>query len=158
MIETWIDNLAKVWEFNGPGFQMVRSFKLIENSDFPSAINPQDLDKNPIALTIPAAIQPKYAMGHKHFTWYGVTEFHVAPDLERSRLPSLIHWYGLILRAAASHVQLNGTANNFVIVDRQDGILGPLELQYGDEAKHWGFIVNWMVEETPDSVELPVTA
>lgn len=158
MIETWIDNLAKVWEFNGPGFQMVRSYRLIERAEFPSAINPQGLDVNPIALTIPAAVQPKIAKGHKHLTWYGITEFHVAPDLDKSRLPSLIHWYGLILRAATSSVQLSGTVGNFVIVDRQDGIEGPLELQYGSEAKHWGFLVKWMVEETPTSADLPVTA
>lgn len=158
MIENWIDNLCKVWEFNGPGFQMVRSYRLIEKSEFPSAIDPKDLGVNPVALTIPASLQPMYAKGHKHFTWYGVTEFHVAPDLDRSRLPGLIYWYGLILRAAAGSVQLSGTVGNFVIIDRQDGIQGPMSLQYGSEAEHWGFLVRWMVEETPTSAELPVNA
>jgi hypothetical protein len=158
MIETWIDNLAKVWEFNGPGFHTVRSYKLIEKSEFPSSIDPQDLDVNPIALTIPGSLQPKIAMGNKHLTWYGVTEFHVAPDKDYGRMPSLIFWYGLILRAAATHVQLNGTVGNFVIVDRQDGILGPVSMRYGNEAEHWGFLVHWMVEENPTSADLPVTA
>jgi hypothetical protein len=73
-------------------------------------------------------------------------------------LPSLIHWYGYILRAAAAHVQLSGTVGNFVIMDRADAIEGPLELKYGNEASHWGFTVKWMVEETPTNADLPVSA
>ena len=156
MIESWIDNLCKIWEIS-TGLGAVRSYKLLEKAEFPSAINPQDLAQNPIALTIPATVQPKYAIGHKHFTWYGVTEFHVAPDLDRGRLPELIHWYGRILRAAASEVQLSGTVANFVIVDRVDGIEGPVALKYGDETPHWGFLVRWMVEETPTNSDLPVS-
>ncbi|RPH74773.1 hypothetical protein EHM76_02950 [bacterium] len=137
---------------------MVRSYKLIEKAEFPSAINPVDLDTHPIALTIPAAVQPMYAMGRKHLTWFGVTEFHVAPDLDRGRMPSLVHWFSLILRAAAANVQLGGIVENFVIVDRPDGIEGPLALKYGDEAAHWGFTVKWMVEEVPTNSNLPVSA
>jgi len=158
MIESWIDTLCKVWEFSAPGFDAVRSHRLIEKSDFPSAINPVDLDRNPVALTIPAAVQPMYSKGRKHLTWFGVTEFHVAPNLDRGRLPSLIPWYGLILRAAAANVQLGGIVENFVIVDRPDGIEGPLALKYGDEAAHWGFTVKWMVEEVPTNSDLPVSA
>ena len=158
MIESWIDNLCKVWEFSGPGFETVRSYKLIEKAEFPSSIDPSDLSLHPIALTLPGALQPMYAKGHKHLTWYGETEFHVAPDVKRERLPSLIFWYARILRAAAGNVQLSGTVENFVIMDQRDGILGPIALQYGDESPHWGFVVKWMVNQTPNSTELPVTA
>lgn len=158
MIETWIDTLCSVWEFSGQGFDTVKSYKLIEKADFPSAINPVELDVHPIALTIPAAVQPMYAMGHKHLTWFGVTEFHVAPDIDRGRLPSLVQWYGKIIRAAAAHVQLSGTVGNFVIMDRADAIEGPISLKYGDETPHWGFTVKWMVEETPTNSDLPVSA
>lgn len=159
MIENWIDTLCEVWGgISDQRFGSVRSPYLIKRSEFPSSIDPTDLDRNPLALTIPAALQPKYAMGNKHLTWYGVTEFHVSPDIDKGRLPSLIIWPGLILRAAASHVQLSGKVANFVIVDQRDGIAGPLELQYGNEAKHWGFMVTWMVEESPDGVALPVSA
>jgi hypothetical protein len=157
MIETWIDILCEVWEIN-TGVDTVRSYKLIEKAEFPSAINAQELAQHPIALTIPASMQPMYAKGHKHLTWYGVTEFHVAPDLDRGRLPGLIPWYGRILRAAASSVQLSGTVVNFVVVDRVDGIEGPVALKYGDETAHWGFLVRWMVEESPTSTDLPVSA
>lgn len=157
MIETWIDELAKVWEFAGPGFETVKSYRLIERAEFPSAINPTDLDQHPIALTIPATIQPMYSKGRKHLTWYGITEFHVAPDVDKGRLPSLLTWYGLILRAAAANVQLSAQAS-FVIVDRTDGIAGPIELKYGSESPHWGFIVQWMVNEVPTNADLPVSA
>lgn len=157
MIEHWIDPLAEVWEFAGPGFDAVKSYRLIERAEFPSAINPVDLAQHPIALTIPASIQPMYSKGHKHLTWYGATEFHVAPDLNKGRLPSLLPWYGLILRAAASNVQLSDQAS-FVIIDRPDGIVGPIELKYGDESPHWGFIVQWMVNEVPTNTDLPVSA
>lgn len=157
MIENWIDELAKTWEFAGPGFETVRSYRLIERAEFPSSIDPVSLDTHPIALTIPATVQPMYSKGRKHLTWEGVTEFHVAPDLDKGRLPSLLHWYGLILRAAAGNVQLSDQAS-FVIVDRRDGISGPMPLKYGDESPHWGFIVQWMVEEVPTSAELPISA
>ena len=157
MIESWIDNLCEVWEIS-TGLGMVRSPKLIKRAEFPSSIDPADLAVNPVALTISASLQPKYSMGNKHLTWYGVTEFHVSPDLDRGRLPELLPWYGRILRAAAAHVTLGGTVVNFVIVDRSDGIQGPLALQYGNEAEHWGFMVNWMVDENPTSAELPVSA
>lgn len=157
MIESWIDNLCKVWEIN-TGLGMVRSYKLLAKAEFPSAINPQDLLQNPVALTIPASVQPYYSKGRKHLTWYGVTEFHIAPDLDRARLPELIPWYGRILRAAAASVQLSATVANFVIMDRVDGIEGPVALRYGDETAHWGFLVRWMVEECPTSTDLPVTA
>jgi len=158
LLTPWIDALCEVWAISGDGFRTVKSYKLVEKADFPLAINAVELELNPIALTIPASLQPKYAKGHKHITWYGVTEFHVAPDLNRGRLPSLIQWYGRILRAAASQVQLGGIVGNFVIVDRSDGIEGPLALKYGDEAAHWGFLVRWMVETTPDGTALPVSA
>jgi len=157
MIESWIDTLCKVWEIN-TGLGAVRSYKLIGRAEFPAAINPAELLQSPVALTIPASLQPKYSKGNKHLTWYGVTEFHVAPDLDRGRLPELIPWYGRILRAAAASVQLSGSVVNFVVIDRVDGIEGPIALKYGDEAAHWGFLVRWMVEESPTSADLPVSA
>lgn len=158
MIETWIDPLCRVWEFDGPSFNTVRSFKLIEKREFPSSIDPSELALNPIALTIPAAVRPMYSMGRKHLTWFGVTEFHVAPDRDFGHMPDLIVWYGRILRTAAAHVQLGGKVANFVIVDSPDGIEGPLVLKYGSEVEHWGFTVKWMVEEVPTNADLPVSA
>lgn len=157
MIEDWIDSLCEVWEFDGPGFKTVRSFKLIRKREFPGSIDPKDLATQPIALTIPAAVRPLYSKGRKHLTWFGVTEFHVSPDREFDRMPDMILWYGRILRAAAAHVQLGGKVGNFVIVDSPDGIEGPLGLKYGSEKEHWGFTCKWIVEEVPTSADLPVS-
>lgn len=160
MIEDFIDTLCGVWAIDLGGFKTVRSYNLITNADFPTSINPAELEQSPIALTIPASVNPVYSKGYKKVVWYGVTEFHVAPDLEKSRLPSLMPWYGRILRAAALKVQLSGSnadISTFIIVDRTDGIQGPMSLQYGTEAEHWGFIVNWMVEESLAGAALPVS-
>jgi len=160
MIEDWIDTLCGVWAIDLDGFKTVKSYNLIADANFPTSIDPAELERNPIALTIPGSAQPIYSKGDKHVTWYGVTEFHVAPDIEKSRIPGLMPWYGRILRAAATKVQLSGTSaaiSNFVIVDRLDGIQGPMSLQYGAEDEHWGFIVNWMVEETFAGSAWPVT-
>ncbi len=154
----WMDPLCDVWKISGEGFQTVKSYKLLGNANFPESIEASTLAKNPIAFTIPAGIHPKYSMGNKHLTWRGVTEFHVSPDNSKSRIPGLMPWYGRILRAAAANVQLGGTAANFVIVDREDGIHGPREMKYGAEPWHWGFVVYWMVEQSPDGAALPVSA
>ena len=158
LFSPWIDALCDIWAISGAGFQIVKSYKLVQNADFPSSINPADLDRSPIALTILASAQPKYAKGHKHVTYYGITEFHVAPNLDKGRMPELSQWYGRILRAAAGSVTLGGIVGNFVTVDRIDGIEGPVALKYGTEDAHWGFLVRWMVETTPDSTALPVNA
>lgn len=159
MIEDWIDNLCAVWAFD-LGFKTVKSYNLMKITEFPDSIDPQEIAQTPIALTIPSSVQPVYSKGWKQMVWYGVTEFHVAPDVSKARLPELIPWYGRILRAAALKVQLSGTTAeiaSFLIVDRQDGIEGPMALQYGSEAEHWGFIVNWMVEESLNGSQLPVS-
>ena len=150
MIENWIDELAKVWEISDGHFGTVHSYKLVEKAEFPSSIDPKDLDKSPIALTIPGTLEPEYSEGGPKFgLWTGVTEFHVAPDLDYGRLPALLPWYGMILRAATSHMKLNNTVELFLL-DTQ-GIVGPIGLTYGSEAAHWGFNVHWRVKERLES-------
>lgn len=148
MIETWIDHLAAVWEISDTRFGTVKSFKLVQDADFPDSLEASDLDLHPVALTIPGGVQFEYSLGGPRIGFYsGVTEFHVAPDLNRSRLPALLPWYGKIVRAAAAAMQLSGTVEYFVISDQPDAIQGPLALQYGSENPHWGFVVNWTVKE-----------
>src|SRR6266545_8311774 len=136
MIETWIDELAKVWQISDGRFGTVRSYMLVEKAEFPDSIDPTTLLTSPVALTIPGWFKPEYSLGGPRIGFYtGVTEFHVAPDVNKGRLPSLLPWYGMILRAAASHMQLNKKVELFLIDDREDAIAGPLALQYGEEAK-----------------------
>jgi hypothetical protein len=148
MIENWIDELAKVWEFSDGRFGTVHSYRLIEKAEFPDSIDASTLDNSPVALTIPASLKAEYSEGGPHIGfWSGVTEFHVAPDLDRGRLPALLPWYGMILKAASSHMQLNNTVEYFALDERDDQIEGPMPLQYGEESPHWGFLVHWRVKE-----------
>jgi len=148
MIERWIDELAKIWRISDNRFGTVRSYMLIEKAEFPSAIDPLTLGTQPIALTIPGWLKPEYSAGGPHIGFYtGVTEFHVAPSLDKGLIPSLMPWYGLILKAAVSHVRLNNTVEYFLIDDREDAIAGPIGLKYGNEDMHWGFLVRWKVKE-----------
>lgn len=150
MIETWIDELAKVWEISDRKFGTVHSYQLIKKAEFPSAINPQDLGTSPVALSIPSGMTAEYSAGGPQIGyWTGVTEFHVSPDLDYGRLPQLLPWYGVILKAAAGHAKLNNTVELFLI--DAPGIVGPLGLQYGDETPHWGFNVHWKVKERLES-------
>jgi len=161
MIEDWIDTLVDVWKFATPEGGTMKSPYIVKDKKFPASISPAN--DFPIALTIPAMVQPKYSKGSKHITWYGTTEFHIAPDLSRAHLPRLILYPSLILRAAAARVQLSGVPDgidigSFYITDDRDGIAGPVALQWGDESPHWCFVVKWIVEESLNGTQLPVSA
>lgn len=147
MIETWIDALCDVWSgITAPGFKSVKAPYLVKKAEFPSAITPDD--DFPLALTIPAQMDPTYsAGGPKEGMYTGVTEFHITPSLDKAHLPSLIPWYGKIWKAAAASMKLGGLVHNFSITS----VRGPLALQYGDETPHWGFIVDWTVKDTSNS-------
>jgi len=146
MIESWIDTLVKVWEFDCGNGQMVRSYRLVEKAEFPTVIDPgRDF---PLALTIPSGVRPEYSLGGPLLGfWNGITEFHVSPNLDKSLMPSLVRWYGKIVRAAAGSMTLGGLVEYFVIADQEDAVSGPIALQYGAEAEHWGFLVRWTVKE-----------
>jgi hypothetical protein len=145
---TWLDELAKIWEFGDGNFGTVKSFRLIEKAEFPASIDPSDLDRSPIALTVPASMKPEYSSGGPLIVyWTGVTEFHVAPDIDFGRIPALMPWYGMILNAATSHMKLNGTVELFLLADSENAIEGPMGLKYGNEAEHWGFTVQWQVKQ-----------
>ena len=150
MIETWIDAMCAVWAGITTPLGTVKAPYLIKRAEFPSSINPSD--DFPLALTIPADLEPVYSVGGPNEGFYtGVTEFHITPDLNKGHLPSLIPWFGKIWAAAAANMKLGGTCFDF----RVTRIQGPIELQYGNEASHWGFIVNWEVKDTSNSSVSP---
>lgn len=158
MIQDWIDTVVEVWRIDIGDFKQVKSPYIFKEQQFPAAISPAD--DFPIALTFLASTQPVYSKGYKKITWYGQTEFHITPDLKKSHNPELMLWPSRILLAAAAKVQLSGSGadiSNFVILDQRDGIDGPVALKYGDEAAHWGFVVNWKVDESLAGSALPVS-
>jgi len=146
MIETWIDALCDVWAMVAvDGFRTMKSPYLIKESKFPAAISPAD--DFPIAITIPANVDLEYSVGGPkiaHFT--GVTQFHLTPDLSMAHIPTLLPYYNRIWVAAAANLKLGGLVEYFII-PKPNSITGPIALKWGDEAEHWGFLVNWEVKD-----------
>lgn len=150
MIEDWIDRIQDVWGgISGNGFNSVRAPYLIKKAEYPSSIDPAKLAAEPIALTMISDTKFEYSSGGPNIGFYrGITEFHVAPSLDRTLLPSLLQWPRLIVVKAAANLKLGlSTIDHFILQEREDQISGPLALQYGDESEHWGFIVYWEVKE-----------
>lgn len=151
MIENWIDALCDVWAgIDAPGFGAVKSPYIVKRAEFPAAISPKD--DFPIALTIPAGVTVEYSAGgviEGHYK--GVTEFHVTPDLSKAHLPALVGWYERIWKAAAANLKLGGRVDVFIIGE----IVGPVAIQFGDEAEHWGFTVEWAVKDVNNSTIVP---
>ena len=149
MIDNWIDTVQDMWAgLVGDGFKNVWAPYLIKRAEFPSSIDASDLLTHPIALSIVGETQFKYSAGGPNEGFYnGVTEFHVAPSLDMALIPQIMQWPRLIAQAADGNLMLGGIVNVFVLQNRPDPITGPVELQYGDETPHWGFIVYWEVKE-----------
>lgn len=146
MIEDWIDALCDVWMMDTGNLATVKSYRLIGDADrFPESVDPaRDF---PMALSIPSDMTPEYSFGGPLLGFYrGVTELHVAPNVSKAWLPSLMKWYGKILTAAAGNMTLGGRVELFLL-DGENSIEGPLALQYGNESPHWGFLVRWRVKE-----------
>lgn len=141
MLETWIDELTKVWGTveDGSG-RTVESYPLFERANFPAALN-----VFPCALTFVDLVKP--GMSEAAFNrWSGRTEFHFFNNSDPSLLPAVARYYQRILHAAATHATLGGLVEYFTI-DPEAGVAGSLRLQYGTENPHWGAIVNWIVIE-----------
>jgi hypothetical protein len=149
MITSWIDGMQDMWRgITGDGFDTVFAPYLVKRAEFPSAIDPKTLARQPTALSIPGEFQFQYSAGGQQTLFVqGVTEFHVAPSLDMGLIPSLMQWPGLIAAKAAANMKLGGLVHNFVLQARDDQITGPVELKFGDEQPHWGFIAYWEVKE-----------
>lgn len=149
MIEDWIDAVQDVWRgIVVNEFTNMQAPYLIKKSEFPSSIDPAKLANEPIALTITNTTKFVYSAGGPNEGFYkGVTQFHVAPSLELTLLPTLLKYPRLIVVAAAANLQLGRLVNHFALEDRDDQIDGPKPVQYGGEAEHWGFDVYWEVKE-----------
>lgn len=142
MVENWIDNLVRVWEISDGVEGQVRSFRIFEKAEFPEALN---LDV-PTALTFVDEIDADYSLGGPGvILWHGSTSFHVTPDLNRARLPGVFRYFGRILVAAAANMKLSGLVDYFAL--EPNGSISLAAMQYGEEAKHLGLEVKWMVKE-----------
>jgi hypothetical protein len=141
MLETWIDELTRVWGTveDGAG-RAVESYPLFERANFPAALN-----VFPCALTFVDLVKPS-ASEAAFNRWSGRTEFHLFNSADPSLLPAVARYYQRIMHAVASHATLGGLVEYFTI-DPDAGVAGSLRLQYGSENPHWGAIVSWVVIE-----------
>ncbi len=139
----WIDKITDLWgtvEDGRGGF--VRSYAVFKRAEFPDA-----LTVYPCAITyitrLPVA---QYSAGGPNIViWRGVSEFHLVPNVLKSNMAYVIGFYDRIIAAAASSITLNGKVSHFLL-GPEEPIL-PGVLQYGDEAPHYGLVVNWEVKE-----------
>jgi len=144
-VENWIDSIAKLWGSveDGTG-KTVHSYSVFERGEFPEAIS-----VFPCAITYVTRIPTvQYSMsGPAVVIWRGVTEFHLVPNIDKTQIPYVIRFYDRIIRAAASSVTLGGKVSHFLLAPEDP--LQPGALVYGNEAPHFGVVVNWIVKENP---------
>jgi hypothetical protein len=145
-IEQWIDDLAKVWEFKDSKGQMVKSARLFTKTDFPDTIS-----VFPQAISYPTRLLSEYSViSAPQDIWQGRTEFHLTPNLDKSQFPYILKFFAKIRNAAAGKITLGGKVMEFHLRQEESSIEGPVQLQYGEEAPHYGLLVYWQVIEFVD--------
>jgi hypothetical protein len=158
MIENWIDTLAKVWELDDGRGNLVWSPRIFEKDEFPDAL--PEIDR-PIALSFLTSTSTQYSAGGPCINLYtGFTEFHFPGGLKQNLRGYVMKFIGKIELAAAAKARLGGIVEHFLLVPGEGGnpsIQGPIPLQYGEEAEHWGLVVHWEVKENV-SGQVTVTA
>ena len=152
-MQAWIDALQDVWSgIQGRGFTTVRAPYLNKSQDYPDTIDPDQLKSEPIALSFPEFARFQASAGGPNEGFYrGSTDFHIWPNLDLDAIPYIMNWPDLIAQAAAANLKLGGLVENFILEERDDQITGPISLQFGNEAEHWGYVVHWRVKENKNA-------
>ncbi len=139
--EEWIDDVARLWAFEGHSGLMVKSYL---QDEFPESIN-----YFPCAISYIAGLDPSYSIaGPLDDLYWGVTEFHLFPSASKAFMPEVNRYYAKIRNAAASRMTLGGKVARFEL-RRTSGppISRAFELTYGIENPHLGLLVMWEVKE-----------
>ena len=155
MVSDWIDVLAQKWETLEYEGKQIRSFKVYAKGEIPESLAPETM---PCAITIMEGSLGDYSAGGSWEYIQGRTEFHLVPTNSKKHTPRLLDFYKLIRDEAVTGITLSSNVENFQLIPGEGGffIRGPVELQYGDEPFHWGFVVYWQVKENV-STEVSVT-
>lgn len=143
-VEDWIDEIADLAGTvdDGRGGK-VRSYRVFAKAEFP-----ESLSDYPCALTYTAEVRPDYSLsGPCTDLWYGMTEFHLFPNVAKSNYPALMRYFARIKAAFALHMTLNGKVAYVQLRTDEPGLQGPVTLQYGEEAQHLGIVARWVVKE-----------
>lgn len=140
-LETWIDTLADVFNFTYSGTDKVWTYHLYSLPDFP-----ENVHVYPCAITYPTSLTPQYGEGLGIDLWRGTTELHLFPSVDKMLMPNIVPFFAKIRTAMAANVTLGGKVAYFLPIE-SEAITGPVQLQYGSEAPHWGIVVKWQVKE-----------
>lgn len=143
-IEAWIDAISRLFEISDGRGGTVKSYRVYEKDEFPGSLN-----QFPCAITYVVTWRPASGLGvgtPMKVLYGGVTEFHLTDGVDKSKIPSLLLYYARIRNAVTANLQLGGLVDDFRFATDRTAIQGPAELQYGNEAKHLGFVVNWEVK------------
>jgi hypothetical protein len=150
-VELWMDELNAIWAVDAGNGRIVRTPRCLTADEFPAAIT--DLAENgPIALSWPNFIQEAEYGDHDssvptQLTWVGETWLHLTPDLDKSRLSYILPFFGRVLKAAKDHIHLDSAGKvNFILSDERPIALAS-DMQYGNEAPHYGLIITWKVQQ-----------
>jgi hypothetical protein len=143
-IELWIDTLCSVWDISDGKGGQVKSYRVYNKNEFPEAITTY-----PCAISYVTSVKNTYGASNSLDLWYGVTEFHLFPNVNKTNLPEAMLFYKRIRDAAALHMTLGGLVNYFLLrndIESQTMV----DLKYGSEDPHHGLLVNWIVKELPN--------
>lgn len=149
MIETWIDEIAKLAgkvATTASGKSYVRSYWAFKKSEFPEA-----LTEFPAAITYVQGMRLYGGSdsGPSICYWRGVTEFHISESTGKSNYPIVMPYFGRILTAFLAARTLGGLVAEFNLLKTDDGeAITAGTLDYGaPEVKHLGLVAYWRVKE-----------
>jgi hypothetical protein len=143
-VEEWIDEIAALAGTvdNGKGGKVL-SYSVFRRAEFP-----ESLSTFPCALTYTSEVRSTYSLGGPNIDlWYGITEFHLVPNIAKSHYPFIMRFFARIKAAFAVHMTLGGKVAYCQLRTDEPGLQGPVTLQYGSEDPHLGIVARWMVKE-----------
>lgn len=151
MIETWIDKLAE----NCGRMSAGNGRKMLAYPMFGKTELPEALTVFPCCIQIPESVETKYsASGVCINIWKGTTEFHLASDLNRKKIPEVLLMFKRIRDQFAGNMTLDGTVAYCILEPDGVAIEGPVQLRFGNENDHFGLIAHWVVKEVETDVKV----
>ncbi len=142
-IETFIDELARVWAFETGDGGTLRSFGLME---IPDAITPT---MAPCVFSYPISCKPQYSTGGPTLLfWRGRSEFHLTNDVKPANTAYVVSYFRRILKAAMGSLTLNGTVELFVIPEEDEALIFTTYKRADGADDHQGIVVLWDVKQS----------
>ena len=146
----WIDYLAGLWAIPYEGnTKRLRTYKVVGKREWPETLD------TPCVLTWSENETGIISAGGPSISFYtGISEFHLVDGVDKSKIPFIETFKDKILTIAATNIGLNNPSKiQFYLAEfPTPRITGPLALDYGEEHRHLGLVVNWTVSEDVSGV------